>query len=122
MEDLIKQKNKDNDYFLFIGANEKIVFKAKGVLNETIEGHLLLTDKKLFFYFVSNISRDKIFIATYPYITNVKLKEGLLNSTLIINNKKESFEIKKINKKEAKEFYNVLNKIVLENAKNAKLT
>jgi len=119
VEDLLKLKKKDTDYFLFIGTNEKIVYETKGILNDTIEGHLLLTDKKLFFYFVSNISRDKVFIATYPYITSVELKEGLLNSTLIIKNKKETFKINKISKNDARQFYNLLNKIIEENKKQS---
>jgi hypothetical protein len=116
MDEIIRnQKPKDSDYFLFIGANEKMVYEASGVFNNKVNGYLVLTDKKLFFYFISNISRDKIFIATYPYIVSVELKERLLGSTLKISNKKESFEIKKINKKEAKEFYQILSKIAEEN-------
>ncbi|MCL4417262.1 MAG: PH domain-containing protein [Actinobacteria bacterium] len=110
-----QEQRKYTDFYLFIGDNEKLVFTAKGILNDTINGNLVLTDNKMFFYFVSNISRDKIFIASHPYIASVELKEGFASSTLIINNKKETFEIKKINKKEAREFYKILNKIVLEN-------
>jgi hypothetical protein len=120
LEDIIKQSKKDTDYFLFIGTNEKVVFEARGILNDTIEGNLLLTDKKLFFYFVSNISRDKIFIASYPYIKSVVLAGGVLFSTLKISNvKDESFEVKKMDKKAAKEFYNILNRIISENKTGA---
>ena len=102
---------KDHDYFLFMGTDEKIVFKTRGVLGNIIEGSLLLTDKKLFFYYRSNLSRDKIFIATYPYIVSVRLIEGLFKSTLIIENKNETFAINKINKNEARDFYAILDKI-----------
>lgn len=110
-----QKRSKDTDYFLFIGAGEKVVFETKGILNNTVNGSLLLTDKKLFFYFVSNISRDKVFIATYPYIVSVELIEGLTGSALVIKNKKESFEIKKINKSDARRFYEILSKIASEN-------
>jgi len=116
MQDMPEQKRpKDTDYFLFIGAGEKVVFETRGVLNNTVTGSLLLTDKKLFFYFVSNISRDKVFIATYPYIVSVELKDGLANSTLKIKNKKESFEIKKLKKTDARRFYDILNEIIAKN-------
>jgi len=109
------QENKGADYYLFLGTDEKIIYKANGILNGIINGTLILTDSRLFFYFVSNISRDKTFIATYPYIVSVELKEGIMSSTISIKNKKESFEIKKINKKEAREYFAILNKIVSEN-------
>ncbi|MBM3708137.1 MAG: hypothetical protein FJW69_07345 [Actinobacteria bacterium] len=116
MDELIRSsKPKDADYFLFMGANEKIVYETQGVLNNRVNGYLVLTDKKLFFYFISNISRDKIFIATYPYIVSAELKEGLLSSALIIKNKKESFMINRINKKEAEELSQILKKIIEEN-------
>ena len=119
MDELIRsRKPKDADYFLFLGANEKIVYEAHGVLNNKVNGYIVLTDKKLFFYFISNISRDKIFIATYPYIISAELKEGLLNSTLTVKSKKESFIINKINKKEAEELHQILNKIIEENKKS----
>jgi len=111
MEDNIgKHPSKDREFFLFVSADETVIFHAKGIFNKIIEGDLLLTDKKLFFYFWSNISRDKVFIATYPYIVSVQLKEGFLNSTLIIENKNKSFEISKINKKDAREFFAILDK------------
>ena len=69
MEDNIgKHPSKDREFFLFVSADETVIFHAKGIFNKIIEGDLLLTDKKLFFYFWSNISRDKVFIATYPFL------------------------------------------------------
>jgi len=110
------QKETGSDYYLFIAQDEKLIYKADGVLNNIIKGTLVLTDSKLFFYFVSNISRDKKFIATYPYIVSALLKQGLSSSSLIIKNKKESFEIKKMNKKQAIEFCEILNEIIAKNS------
>ena len=104
-------------YFPFLGPGEKTVFTAPGILENTIDGLLILTDKKLFFYFYSNITRDKKFIATYPFIDSVDLRKGLIYSTLAIKNKKESFKIEKIKKKDAREFYNILTKIIKKNKK-----
>ncbi|MBM3703233.1 MAG: hypothetical protein FJW63_09695 [Actinobacteria bacterium] len=104
-------------YFSFMGQGEKTVFIAPGVLDNITSGYLVLTDKKLFFYFYSNIAKDKKFIATYPFIVYTSLKEGFIYSTLNINNKKESFKIEKIKKKDAREFYNILNKIIKDNKK-----
>jgi len=116
MEDRTKKRvSKDHDYFLFLSSDEQIVFEARGILGNIIDGYLLLTDKKLFFYYRSNLSRDKVFIATYPYIVSVLLKEGLFKSTLIIENRNESFTISKINKNEAREFYEILDKISRKN-------
>lgn len=99
-------------FLLFTGTDEKLVFETKGILNGTINGNLVLTDKKIFFYYMSNISRDKVFIATYPFLKSVKIKEGLLNSSLIIQNNNETFKINKINKKQAKDFYTILDQII----------
>lgn len=119
MDELIRSsKPKDADYFLFLGANEKIVYETQGVLDNKVNGYLVLTDKKLFFYFISNISRDKIFIATYPYIISAELKNGLISSSILIKNQKESFTISKIIKKEAEELSQILNKIIKENKKS----
>jgi hypothetical protein len=104
-------------YFPFIDPDEKTILTAHGILENTVSGILILTNKKLFFYFYSNITRDKKFIATYPYIVSVDLKEGLFYSTLIVRNKKESFIIQKLKKKDALEFYKILKKIILENKK-----
>lgn len=60
-----------------MGPGEKTVFIAPGVLDNIASGYLVLTDKKLFFYFYSNIARDKKFIATYPFIISVDLKRRL---------------------------------------------
>jgi hypothetical protein len=118
LEDLPKLRNKDDGYFLFLDTDEKVLYEARGVLEGTIDGNLILTSKKLFFYFMSNISRDKQFIATHPFIASADLKEGIISSTLTISNKKvESFKIKKINKNNAKEFYILLNKIISKNSK-----
>ena len=86
------------------------------MLNNAVNGTLILSDSKLFFYFVSNISRDRKFIATYPYIISAQLKQGLSSSSLIIKNKKESFEIKKMNKKQASEFCAILKEIIAKNS------
>jgi len=104
-------------YFPFIAPGEKTIFTASGILENTVRGLLILTDKKIFFYFYSNITRDKKFIATYPFITASDLKEGLIYSTLTISSKKESFRIKKLNKKDAREFHRILIKIIGENKK-----
>ncbi|GAG63078.1 hypothetical protein ES705_00890 [subsurface metagenome] len=104
-------------YFSFMGPGEKTVFIAAGVLDNIINGYLVLTDKKLFFFFYSNITIDKKFIATYPFIVSVDVKEGLIYSTLTINNKKESIKIEKIKKKDAREFYSILSKIIKNNRK-----
>lgn len=60
-----------------MGPGEKTVFIAPGVLDNITSGYLVLTDKKLFFYFYSNIARDKKFIATHPFIISVDLKRRL---------------------------------------------
>ena len=115
----IKKLNlNDSGFLLFVDSDEKTIYEASGFINDTIVGKLVLTDKKLFFFFVSNISRDKIFIASQPYIVSVSLKEGVISSTLVINNKKESFTIKKLNKNEAKTFYSLLNGIIEKNKKS----
>jgi len=107
----------DSGFLLFVDPEEKTIYAASGFINDTTGGQLVLTDKKLFFFFVTNISRDNTFIASHPYIASVSLKEGFLTSTLVINNKKESFTIKKIKKAEAKTFYNLLNDIIEKNKK-----
>ena len=111
----IEKQSKDSGYLLFISPNEKIIYESTGILNDIVNGHLVLTDKKLFFYFISNISRDKVFMATYPYIISAKLTEGIFSSTLIISSRKETFTIKKINKNNAKEFYRLLIDITNKN-------
>ena len=106
---------KDMDYMLFLKSDEKLVYAAKGNLEKTIDGSIVLTDKKLFFYFVSNISRDKILIATYPYLKSVKLKKGLIYSSLGIESDKDSYNIYRIKKDQAEELYKLLDNIIREN-------
>jgi len=119
----IKKLNlNDSGFLLFVDSDEKTIYEASGFINDTLVGKLVLTDKKLFFFFVSNISRDKIFIASQPYIVSASLKEGMISSTLVINNKKESFTIKKLNKNEAKTFYSLLNDIIEKNKKSPLVT
>jgi hypothetical protein len=105
-------------YFPFMDPDEKTVFTAPGNLENIVDGYLVLTNKKLFFYFYSNINRDKKFIATYPYIISARLKNGLLYSTLTIDNKKESVSIYKLKKKDSLKFHRLLNDII-ENSKKA---
>jgi len=115
----IKKLNlNDSGFLLFVDSDEKTIYEASGLLNDTVAGKLVLTDKKLFFFFVSNISRDTIFIASHSFIVSVSLREGLTFSTLIINNKKESFTIKKLKKNEAKTFYGLLSNIIEKNKKS----
>ena len=104
-------------YFPFVSPGEKTIFKAPGILENTVSGLLVLTNKKLFFYFYSNITRDKKFIATHPFIVSADLKEGLIYSTLTVSSKKDSFRIQKLNKKDAREFHRVLTKIIRGNKK-----
>ncbi|MBN1298771.1 MAG: PH domain-containing protein [Actinobacteria bacterium] len=111
----LQANRKDAEYYLFMAPEEKLVFKADGVLNNIISGTLILTDSKLFFYFISNISRDRSFIATYPFIVSAELKQGFSSSSLIIKNRKETFEIKKMNKALASEFAGILNEIISQN-------
>jgi len=111
------EKAQNIGYFPFIDPDEKTVFTAPCILENTVSGILILTNKKLFFYFYSNITRDKKFIATYPFIVSVDLKEGLIYSTLTIRNKRESFKIQKLKKKDAREFHRILKKIILKNKK-----
>lgn len=96
---------------------EKTIFTAAGNLDSIVDGYLVLTDKKLFFYFYSNITREKKFIGTYPYIISANLKKGLIYSTLVVNSKKESVKINKIKKKDAAEFHKILSKITEDNKK-----
>ena len=65
----------DIGYFTFMDRDEKTLLYSKGILDNDIEGHLVLTTKKLFFFFWSNINRDKQFIATYPYISSVNVRD-----------------------------------------------
>lgn len=113
------KKSRDMGYFPFMEPGEKTIFTAPGNLENIVNGHLILTSKKLFFYFYSNINRDKKFIATHPYIKSVRLKEGLFYSTLTIQNKKEHISIHRIRKKDALEFSRLLNSIIEKNKKDS---
>ena len=106
---------KDKDYLLFLASDEKLIYAAGGNLENTIDGSIVLTDKKVFFYFVSNISRDKVFIATYPYLKSVKLKKGLIYSTLFIESTRDSYNVFRIKKDPAMEMYKLLDRIIKEN-------
>ncbi len=111
-------ESQSRGYFPFMEPDEKTVFTAPGNLENIVDGYLVLTNKKLFFYFFSNINREKRFIATYPYIISAKLKNGVLYSTLTIENKKESIDIYKLRKKDSLEFYRLLNNIIKNNKKD----
>lgn len=106
---------KDKDYLLFLASDEKLIYAAGGNLENTIDGSIVLTDKKVFFYFVSNISRDKVFITAYPYLKSVKLKKGLIYSTLFIESTKDSYNVFRIKKDPAMEMYKLLDRIIKEN-------
>lgn len=111
------EKAQSIGYFPFMELGEKTIFITAGNLDSIVNGYLVLTNKKLFFYFYSNITREKKFIGTYPYIVSADLKEGLIYSTLLVNSKKESVKINRIKKKDAAEFYKILSKIIKDNKK-----
>jgi hypothetical protein len=113
------RESQNMGYFPFMEPEEKTVFTAAGNLENIINGHLVLTTRKLFFYFYSNINRDKKFIATYPYIISVRLKEGIIYSTLTVESRKESHKIIRLRKKDALKFYHLLNDIIKENKKDS---
>ncbi len=102
-------------YYVFMGPEEKLRKAVKGTLNGIANGQLVLTDKKLFFYFTSNISSDQEFIATYPFLKEANLQEGMFFSTINIATKKDSFTISKINKKEARKIHKLLEDIINKN-------
>lgn len=117
------EKNKNTEILQairhFLESDEEIVYSSPGILSNLVRGFLVLTNKKLSFYYGTNIAIDKKFIATHPHIMNVTLKEGIMYSILIITNaKRESFNISKINKKNAKEFYHILDNIAKNNQKS----
>jgi hypothetical protein len=109
----------DIGYFIFMDRDEKTVFYAKGILDDNIEGYIVLTNKKLFFFFYSNINREKKFIASYPYITSTDLKKGVFSSTLTVNSKKDTFKISRLNNTKAIMIHEMLKKIVSDNSKTA---
>jgi hypothetical protein len=102
-------------YFTYMDRDEFTVITAAGVLDNLIPGHLVLTNKKLFFYYYSNINREHKFIATYPYIVSAGLKKGLINSTISVSSKKEDFVVSKIKKDQAQKIYEKLNSIISGN-------
>ena len=102
-------------YFIFMDRDEKTLLYAKGLLDDTISGYLVLTTKKLLFFFWTNINRDHKFIATYPYLVSADLKAGTFSSTLIVRSKKETFTISRVKKSQAADFMEKLQKIISKN-------
>ncbi len=102
-------------YFIFLEPGEKVIQASRGLLDKALQGKIILTDKKLFFGFYSNISVDKQFIASHPYISHADLKEGMVYSAVTVSNKKKTFTISKINKKEARQLYVRLKEIADQN-------
>ena len=94
---------------------QQTILYAKGLLDDTINGYLVLTDRKLFFFFWSNISRDKKFIASYPYLVSAKIENGIFYSTITISSKKETFSISRIKKSRAALIIKKLKEIISEN-------
>lgn len=102
----------DIGYFIFMDRDEETVLHARGILDDTINGHLILTNKKLFFFFWSNINRDQKFIASYPYLVSADIKNGIFFSTLTVSSKKETFTISRIKKSRAQAFMKKLDGII----------
>jgi len=111
----LDKTSQDIGYFIFMDRGEKTVLCAKGVLDGTIKGYLVLTDQKLFFFFWSNINRDKKFIATYPYLVSAEIKQGLFSSTVTVSSRKETFVISNINKAKAAAVVEKLDSIISGN-------
>jgi hypothetical protein len=109
----------DVGYFTFMDRDEKTVLYAKGILNDIIDGYIVLTNKKLFFFFYSNINREKKFIATYPYIASADLKKGIFSSTLNVSSRKDTFKISRLNNSKASMIYEMLKKIISDNSEKA---
>ena len=105
----------DVGYFIFMDRDEKTVLHTKGILDDTISGYLVLTTKKLFFFFWSNINRDKKFIASYPYLVSAEIKRGAFSSTITVCSKKEIFTISRIKKSKAAAFMQKLDEIISNN-------
>ena len=95
--------------------DEETILYAKGLLDDTINGYLILTNKKLFFFFWSNINRDKKFIASHPYLVSAELKKGTFSSTIKISSKKETFSISRMKNPEAALFIKRLEEIISKN-------
>jgi hypothetical protein len=109
------QPAQDIGYFIFMDRDEETILYAKGLLDNTINGHLVLTSKKLFFFFWTNINRDKKFIATYPYLVSAEIKNGAFSSTITVSSKKETFVINRMKKSKASLFIEKLEKIISGN-------
>ena len=107
----------DIGYYIFLDRDEKTTLCAKGLLDDTIRGYLVLTDKKLFFFFWTNINRDKKFIASHPYLVSAEMKKGTFSSTLTISSKRETFVISRMRKHKAILFMEKLEDIVSKNRK-----
>ena len=105
----------DIGYFIFMDRDEETVLYAKGILDDTIKGYLVLTTKKLFFFFWSNINRDKKFIASYPYIISAEIDNRAFSSTITVSSKKETFTISRIKKSKAASFMQKLDEIISNN-------
>ena len=105
----------DIGYFIFMDRDEETVFYAKGILDDTINGYLVLTTKKLFFFFWSNINRDKKFIASYPYIISAEIENRTFSSTITVSSKKETFTISKMKKSKAAALMQKLEEIISNN-------
>ena len=105
----------DIGYFIFMDRDEETVLYARGLLDHTINGYLVLTSKKLFFFFWTNINRDKKFIATYPYLVSADIKNGVFSSTITVKSRKETFVVSKIKKSRALLIREKLEKIISDN-------
>ncbi len=106
---------KDTGYNLFLNPDEEVVYAADSMFDKIIKGVLVLTNKRVFFYYVSNICRDKKFLASYPYILSADVKEGIFSSTLFIKTKQETFIIRKLDKTSARKFKDLLDNIIKDN-------
>jgi hypothetical protein len=105
----------DIGYFIFMDRDERTVLYTRGILDDVISGYLVLTTRKLFFFFWSNINRDKKFIASYPYIISAEMKSGTFFSTLTVSSKKETFTISRIKRSKAAAFLEKLDEIISNN-------
>jgi len=105
----------DIGYFIFMERDEETVLYAKGILDDTITGYLVLTTKKLFFFFWSNINRDKKFIASYPYIVSAEIQSRTFSSTITVCSKKEAFTISRMKRSKAAAFKKKLDEIISSN-------
>jgi hypothetical protein len=105
----------DIGYFIFMDRDEETVLYARGTLDDTINGYLVLTTKKLFFFFWSNINRDKKFIASYPYLVSAEICSGAFSSTITVSSKKETFAVSRMKKSKAAAIMQKLDEIISNN-------